>query len=194
MNFTDKQGYQVNPDLSLLGYVDSMNCEVSKPGDTFVTRKEKIFSETENVGSEITYRCMRCRACKSCKQCEYTEAVSIREEVEDVLIKKSVEVDVNKRLSIASLPLIHDPIAKLSPNRHKAMKVFNLAGPFRSYYGHNKRASLKIWLVVFCCATTATTSIKVMDNYSSTAFIQSFIRLSCDVGFPKMMLADGGSQ
>ena len=70
----------------------------------------------------------------------------------------------------------------------------DLAGPFKAYSGLNKRATLKIWLVVFCCTTTSTTSIKVMDDYSSTAFIQSFIRLSCDVGYPKMLLADGGSQ
>ena len=33
-----------------------------------------------------------------------------------------------------------------------------------------------------------------MEGYSSTAFIQSLIRLSCEVGYPKILLADSGSQ
>ena len=56
----------------------------------------------------------------------------------------------------------------------------DLAGPFKSFSYHNKRSTLKIWLVVYCCATTSTTSIKVMEDYSSTAFIQTFIRHSCE--------------
>ena len=69
----------------------------------------------------------------------------------------------------------------------------DLAGPFKSC-SINKRVTLKVWLVVFVCAATSTTSIKVMEGYSSTAFIQSFIRLSCEVGYPKILLADSGSQ
>ena len=70
----------------------------------------------------------------------------------------------------------------------------DLAGPFRAYSPHQKRTTIKIWLVVFCCATTSATVIKVMDDYSSTAFIQSFIRFSCDVGYPKILLPDEGGQ
>ena len=70
----------------------------------------------------------------------------------------------------------------------------DLAGPFKAYSNHNKRSTIKIWIVVFCCVTTSTTSIKVMEDYSSTSFIQSFVRFSCDVGYPKVLLADAGSQ
>ena len=33
-----------------------------------------------------------------------------------------------------------------------------------------------------------------MEDYSSTSFIQCFIRLSCEVGYPKKLLPDEGSQ
>ena len=70
----------------------------------------------------------------------------------------------------------------------------DLAGPFKAFSPHNKRATIKIWLVVFCCCTTSATSIKVMDDYSTPAFVQAFIRFSSDAGFPKKMLCDEGSQ
>ena len=70
----------------------------------------------------------------------------------------------------------------------------DLCGPFLSYSPHNKRATVKIWLIVYCCTTTSATKIKVMDDYSTSAFVLSFIRLGCDVGYPKYLLPDEGSQ
>ena len=70
----------------------------------------------------------------------------------------------------------------------------DLCGPFQSFSYHNKRATVKIWLVVFCCSTTSTTNIKVMEDYSTSAFLQSFTRFSCEVGYPKKLTTDEGSQ
>ena len=42
--------------------------------------------------------------------------------------------------------------------------------------------------------STSTTSVKVMNDYSTQSFIQSFIRFSCEFGYPKFMLIDEGSQ
>ena len=70
----------------------------------------------------------------------------------------------------------------------------DLAGPFLSYSNHNKRATVKIWLVIFCCAVTSSTNIKVMEDYSTTSFIQAFTRFSCEVGYPHTLLCDEGSQ
>ena len=33
-----------------------------------------------------------------------------------------------------------------------------------------------------------------MEDYSSSSFVQCFIRLSCEVGYPKKLLPDEGSQ
>ena len=70
----------------------------------------------------------------------------------------------------------------------------DLSGPYLSYSTHNKRATVKIWLVVFCCCSTSATSIKVMDNYSTPSFIMAFTRFSCNHGYPKKLLCDEGSQ
>ncbi|MEM7375648.1 MAG: hypothetical protein AAF587_44055 [Bacteroidota bacterium] len=70
----------------------------------------------------------------------------------------------------------------------------DLAGPFQAFSQHHRRTTVKIWLIVFCCTTTTATKIKVMEDYSSTSFILAFTRLLCEVGFPKKLLADEGSQ
>ena len=49
----------------------------------------------------------------------------MKEEVEQHLIDKSVTVDFEKRVSVASLPLLHNPEVKLANNKHKALKVYH---------------------------------------------------------------------
>ena len=70
----------------------------------------------------------------------------------------------------------------------------DLAGPFLFFSAQHKRTTVKIWLSVFCCATTSAVKIKVMDDYSTSSFLQAFTRFSCDVGYPKILLPDAGSQ
>ena len=54
----------------------------------------------------------------------------------------------------------------------------DLVGPFKANSPHNKRATIKIWLTVFCYSTTSTTNIKVMDTYDSNSFILAFTHFS----------------
>ena len=70
----------------------------------------------------------------------------------------------------------------------------DLAGPFLSYSNHHKRTTVKIWFIIFCCSTTTAVKIKVMEDYSTTSFMQAFTRFACDVGYPKKLLVDEGSQ
>ena len=72
----------------------------------------------------------------------------------------------------------------------------DITGPVKAYTVHNKRpgCSVNVWFLVFCCCTTGAVSIKVMQNYSTSAFMMGFIRFSCSVGYPKMLLPDEGSQ
>ena len=67
-------------------------------------------------------------------------------------------------------------------------------GIFKAYAMHHKRTTIKVWLIVYWCMFTSTTSVKVMDDYSTQSFIQSFIRFSCELVYPKFMLIDEGSQ
>ena len=70
----------------------------------------------------------------------------------------------------------------------------DIRGPLKAYSLQNKRTTIMIWLVVFCCMTTSTTSIKVMEDYSTIAFVQAFTRFACEVGYPHFMIIDDRSQ
>ena len=120
-------GYQVNPDVGLLGFKNPYSmilmCTMYRNPQSLVSKSWKVFENAESTGSEISYRCIKCRACKSCKDCEQTEAISFKEEVED-LINTSIVVDLEKRKCIARLPFIQDPLFCLLPNKHNALKVY----------------------------------------------------------------------
>ena len=70
----------------------------------------------------------------------------------------------------------------------------DIFGPFSSYSNVNKRATTKIWFVIFCCCTTGAVDLKVMEDYSTNSFILAFVRFACKVGYPKKLLPDAGSQ
>ena len=70
----------------------------------------------------------------------------------------------------------------------------DLCGPFSSYSTHNKRSTVKVWIVAFVCSTTGMTSLKIMQGYDTTQFLLAFTRFACELGFPKKVLIDGGSQ
>ena len=146
-------GLQVNPDVRMLGFINSYEDQfnhysnyhihtesrssesdsdddallddiTSSRNDIYHAKKSlKRFEESQNVGSEIQYRCPKCRSCRDCKNCE--EEVSIREEVEQAMIEDSVEIDIEKKTISISLPLLSDPVTKLCPNRNIAEKVYH---------------------------------------------------------------------
>ena len=106
---------------------------------------------------------------KSCQRCRF-------------LRKRSLEVamgPVSNHLNIA--PAFY-------------ISQVDLAGPFSSYSPHNKRTTVKVWFAIFCCTATSTIDIRVMEDYSSPAFVEAFIRMSCYAGYPKFLLVDQGSQ
>ena len=99
-------------------------------------------------------------------------------------------------LAKKALEMSMGPISKHNITIAPAFYVcqVDLAGPFTAYSNHHKRTEVKIWWVVFCCTTTSATKIKTMDSYDTTSFIYAFTRFSCDVGYPKRLLADQGGQ
>ena len=70
----------------------------------------------------------------------------------------------------------------------------DICGPYVSFSTHNKRATLKVWILVFVCATTGTTSLKIMEDYSTKQFLLAFSRFACELGYPKKLLTDEGGQ
>ena len=70
-----RNGYQVNPDISLLGFKESNQMydiynndpeTCTNSSDICIIKTQKQFSQIEESSSEIMYRCMKCLACKTC--------------------------------------------------------------------------------------------------------------------------------
>ena len=139
-----KAGHLVKPDASLLHVKvkkdcfnnimiseeseNEMNCvskNVEPLQSNMLVRNLKMFEEVENAGSEISYRCSNCRSCKTCKEDARADMMSVKEEVEQDIINKSVTVDTDKRIITALLLLTFDPLHKLAPNKNKAFRVYN---------------------------------------------------------------------
>ncbi len=96
-----------------------------------------------------------------------------------------------KHLEVSMGPVSNDHLC-VAPAFYNSQ--IDLFGPFSSYSFANKRATIKIWFVIFCCCTTGAVDLKVMDDYSTPSFVLAFTRFSCKVGYPKKLLPDAGSQ
>ena len=84
--------------------------------------------------------------------------------MKEVVTKKSVEVAMG--------PVLEHNFM-IVPSFYVAQT--DLSGPYNSLSPHNKRTIVKIWLVVFCCATTSATDIKVMEDYSCTSSLDFLV-------------------
>ena len=100
-------------------------CLSTTSSDIYIIKTQKQFSQVEEAGSEITYQCINCHACKTCKDHDQIKMTSIKEEIEQEMINRSVHVDLKQRQKIINLPLIYDPAIKLYPNKTKALKAYN---------------------------------------------------------------------
>ena len=88
-------------------------------------KQQNIFNQVENAATEISYRCISCRDCKDCLNNKHIENISIREEIEQDLIDKSVQVNTGDRCATAKLPFMHNPMVKLSNNKEIELKIYN---------------------------------------------------------------------
>lgn len=88
-----------------------------------VTQDGRKFRETENLGTEVEYRCVSCRNCSRCRQGDILEKVSLQEEVEQSMIENSVKLNIERKVLEANLPFIQDPSTHLKPNRYIAEKI-----------------------------------------------------------------------
>ena len=131
-------GYRIDPDVHLLGMKHSkdfkyeiLNKDITHfsvnpvSPNILSASKQKKFEEVENAASEILYRCINCRDCQKCKNGERIESMSIKEEVEQDIINNSVSVDTVKGKTVANLPFVQDPLINLSPNKEKAVAIYN---------------------------------------------------------------------
>ena len=141
-----RAGIQLDPDVQLLAGVSMTRCDIEtyecivestgsangsfacvNCGNTYrssSSKKSKLFEIAENAGSEVNYRCIKCRNCADCKKSGEVQCISIQEEVEQDMIDKSVHVQPDKGITVASLPFLQDPETTLSTNRQTAMSVY----------------------------------------------------------------------
>ena len=105
-----------------------MNCvsaNVKPSQSNMLVRNFKMFEEVENAGSEISYRCNNCRNCKASEEHARVDMMSVKKEVEQDVINKSVTVDTDRRIASALLPLIYNSFHKLAPNKDKALHIYD---------------------------------------------------------------------
>ena len=69
----------------------------------------------------------------------------------------------------------------------------DIYGPFDSFSNANKKATIKIWFVVFYCTATGDVDVKLMDDYPTDAFILAFIHFTCHYGYPFSLHPDPDS-
>jgi hypothetical protein len=100
-----------------------------------------------------------------------------------ILAKKAVEVAMGP---------VHPDNLNVAPAFY--VSQVDIFGPVSTYSNSNKRATVKLWFVVFCCCSTTAIVVKAMEDYSADAFILSFMRFACRVGYPKKLMPDAGSQ
>ena len=73
----------------------------------------------------------------------------------------------------------------------------DLCGPFRVFvpgFEKETRSSKvkesKVWILVAVCVVTSTVNLQVCEMKDTTAMLEAFIRLSCEVGYPKYVMCD----
>ena len=88
-------------------------------------RSQVEFDKVEAAGTQVSYRCVRCRGCPDCKRSQKVDMISIQEEVEQDLIERCVEVDLENRTTTHKLPFLFNPETKLPPsNVHAATRIY----------------------------------------------------------------------
>ena len=131
---------------------------------------ETVLRHVQNIAHIIEGRPLVKKFRKECARCR-------------LLLKKAIDVAMG--------PISETNLCIAPAFYYSQVDIF---GPFNSYSNINKRATVKIWFVIFCCCATSAVDIRVMEDYSTNSFILSFVRFSCKYGYPKKLLPDAGSQ
>ena len=95
-----------------------------------IAKLRRIVDE-DDTGTLVSYRCPTCAKCLKCKETGKTQAVTLQESVEQVVIENSVSINYDKAKVFVDLPFIKDPVPVLRA-RHRgpdnyfaARKVYN---------------------------------------------------------------------
>ena len=131
---------------------------------------ESIFRQLQRVAHVIGGRDLLTCIRRNCKRCR-------------ILNKESIDIAMGP---------IQDANLCIAPAFYSSQ--VDIFGPFKSYSSANKRATIKVWFLIFCCCTTGGIDIRVLEDYSTDSVVMGFIRFSCRFGYPKYLFPDAGSQ
>ena len=70
----------------------------------------------------------------------------------------------------------------------------DLMGPVLVKSMVNKRASMKVWPLVFVCQATGATAVLLMHDYGTEAFLLQYEHFTSVRGHPAKIVSDKGSQ
>ena len=70
----------------------------------------------------------------------------------------------------------------------------DLAGPFVSYNGLNRRSTLKVYAALFKCTVSSHLTVHTLDRYDKDAFVLAYQRFADIHGHPVKVVIDQGSQ
>ena len=68
-----------------------------------------------------------------------------------------------------------DDTLKIAPAFYNSQ--VDIFGPYPAYSNVNKRATVKVWFVLYCCCATSAVDVKIMADYSTQSFLLAFIYL-----------------
>ena len=80
------------------------------------------YMKTQDTGLSTGYKCQRCRDCRDCLKGPGRERMSIKQEKEQDLIRKSISIDKTSGKAVAKLAFVEDPVSNLKPNMEVARK------------------------------------------------------------------------
>ena len=106
---TKEHHIDTNKDYPLIQQLDS------KAKDSLLSKNLELIIDGPKVG----YRCNTCSNCNRCKQNPNQAVMTMKEQLEQYLIEKSVSIDRTNKQFIAKLPLTHDPNETLLPNKNE---------------------------------------------------------------------------
>lgn len=104
--------------------VDCITTTMQRSRIMSIKTDEAKMKKIDDIGTEISYRCIKCRGCKECLRGETIEKTSLTEEVEQNDIEAGIRHDVASSRLYTTLPFIKDPEQNLHPNKHIAYKIF----------------------------------------------------------------------
>ena len=90
----------------------------------------RVLLDQDDVGDTVSFRCPDCAKCLKCRKSQHSNAVSLKEAHEQVIIEQSLKICGETNTVIAKYPFLKDPVDFLSARHHgsnnkdQAIKVY----------------------------------------------------------------------